>query len=296
MEQTTAAREGVAHPASEVLEEEETGSLKGVFEDIRKTMRFPLVNLVFRALATEPDYFTLAWRQLHSNAQTVYFERRADEIRSAAVAGVTGFGGAPTPPSDAAAVVRAFHYVNPKVLIATAALRAATNGQLPLLTTLPSDQKQQVLAGVPEGMPTISLVGTDTAPEAVRAVFDDIKASLNVSVINTDYRALATWPEYLGSAWGALKPVAARPEYRALQRSIRRMADEAILSLPFRMDMSTHTLRHAGLSESQIDRIRGMLNMYYALLPGLVINLAYLTSAGEGRDGAARSPYPVTTQ
>lgn len=285
-----------AHPAAAVLEDNETPVIKRVYGDITSALRVPIVDLVFRVLATYPDYLQLAWRQIQPNVQTVYFERRADTIRAAAVEGVTAIAGSAPPalPDPAIAdVLRVFHYVNPKLLIALTAIRAGTNGQYPKLEELPRDDKRQIPTGMPEGMPAITLVDPAIAPDEVRAVFDDIRATLGTDVLNSEYRALAQWPGYLVDSWQALKPVIATPEYRGLVRGLRLMAEESILVLPFRVELTPHTLRLCGLSETDIDAVRATVDRFYRLLPGLIANIAFLSAGALGKEEALRSPYPV---
>jgi len=279
---------------AEVSEASAEGTIKTIYGDIKDTFRVPIVNLVFRVLATHPDYLQVAWRNLKPNAQTVFFERCADALRAAAVEGVSGLGQPPRPPDsgEAASVLRVFHYVNPKLLLAVGALRSATYGLQPMLAELPRDAKRQIARGVPEGMPPIEMIEPDEAEERVRSVFDDIKATLGLSVVNSDYRALARWPDYLVSAWGALKPVATGAEYRRIQRDLRRRTEEAITTLPFRMDLYPHALRHCGLSERDIESVQATLDSFYSLLPGLIANTAFLSVGSEGKEGAVRSPFP----
>jgi hypothetical protein len=49
-------------------------------------------------------------------------------------------------------------------------------------------------------------------------VFRDIKKTLGLSQINSDYRTLALWPDYLEAAWKGLKPVTQSDEYRQAAR------------------------------------------------------------------------------
>jgi len=289
--------ETAEHSASEILEEFAEGNLKGIYSDIKATFRVPIVSLVFRVLATEPDFLGIAWRQLHTNLQTVYCEEQADLIRSFAVQAISAMGSGPgSSGSDTDAVLRIFHYVNPKLLLAVGALRVASSGQYPKLAELAAMQKRQIRSGVPSSMPaTIAMVDPASAEPAMSALFHDIQSTLTLPAVNSDYRALACWPEYLQSAWQSLKPLVATPEYRRAQRDLRRMVDEAILALPFRMDINPHTLRHCGLSERQLDWTRSTLDAYYALLPGLVLNIAYLTAGSIGADAASRSPFPAET-
>lgn len=284
-----------AHAASEVLEDHVEGDLKGIFQDIKETFRAPFVSLVFSALATEPDYLRVAWRQLHTNAQTLYFEEQADEIRRFAVLSMSGIGELRTPASDQgiSEALRVLHYLNPKILLAVAALRASILGQMPRASALSLEQKRQVVPGVASGMPEMRLADPNTSDERLRRVFGDIKDAAPTGLVGSEYRALAVWPEYLEGAWAAVKPRRSTPEYRRATRQLRWMADEAVLGFPFRIDATPHTLRHAGLSEAQLDTVRTLLDGFYRESSESVANVAVFTTGIEGKQGALENRYPV---
>ena len=282
--------------ASEVPEEQAEGPVKAVYEDIKATMRVPIVNLVFRVLATEPDFLKIAWRQLHPNAQTVYFEETAADIRRYAVEAVSRLGEKRTPVygEEVGQVVRLFHYVNPKLLLTVAALRASVNGQLPKVAELSSYQKRQVAPGVPDGMVVPHMVDPAGADSRIQNLFADINASTGATLVNSDYRALAQWPDFLEPAWHAWKPVLGTPDFIRLQRDLRRIADDAAAMLPFRMEINPHSLRLCGLSEPQLDFVRATLDEFYRILPGLVGNTAFLAIGIDGKAIASESPFPAT--
>lgn len=284
-----------AHSASEVLEEYAEGDIKGIFDDIKKTLRVPIVDMVFGMLATEPDYLRVAWRQLHTNAQTLYFEARTDDLRRFAVHSMSEIGELRTPASDDSipGVLRVFHYLDAKLLLAVSALRSSILGQLPRAAMLPAAEKRQIVPGVAPGMPTIEMVHTDTKDERLQRIFDDIRAASPAGVVSSDYRALAKWPDYLEGAWSAVKPRMSTPAYRRATRQLRWMADEAVLGLAFRLEATPHTLRHAGLSERQLDHVRTMLDQFYREISHAVANVAVFTTGIEGRSGALESRYPV---
>lgn len=280
---------------TEISEEDAEGKVKAVYDDIKVTLRVPIVNLIFRILASQhPDYLQVAWRALQPNVRTLYFEKQSDQLRRRAVEGMISLGG--TPPSaggaDAATVLRVFHYINPKLLLIVAALRSATVGQQPKLQELPAEDKRQMPLGIPEGAQPLRMVDPAEADERVSALFADIQQTLGLSVLNSDYRALAVWPDFLESAWHALKPVTQQAEYRTLQRELMRAAGEVVTSLPFRMELNPHTLRHCGMSEQDIDGVRATLDRFHQLLPGLVANVSFFASGVLGRDQALLSPFP----
>jgi serine/threonine protein phosphatase PrpC len=277
-------------PPTEVSEESAEGPVKQIYADIKDTLRVPIVNLVFRTLATHPDYLQLAWNQLKPNARIALFERSAGEIRRSAVEAVVGLGQAPRPEAEEAiAALKVFHYVNPKLLLAVAALRASTSGQYPKVEELPDEDKRQTRLGAPDQAVLPPPVDPSTASERVSSIFADIRSTLDLAVVNSDYRALANWPDYLERAWNSLKPITQLPEYDRMSRDLKVMAEETALVLPFRMETNPYVLRLCGLSEDDIDEVRGILDQFYRLLPGLILNIAFLTIGAIGREAALAS-------
>jgi Halocarboxylic acid dehydrogenase DehI len=278
----------------EVSENEAEGKIKQVFEDIKATLRAPTVDLVFRVLATQPDYLQVAWTALKPNAQTVYFEERSNDIRAAAVHGAAGLGKTVTSPgfTQAAGVVRLFHYVDPKLLLAVSALRAATNGSRPRTMELSRDEKRQIAPGLPQDAPTATVVDGAELDVRARRLLEDIKTTMRMPAVGDDFRALAQWPDFMEGVWGALRPLVLMPEYRQVQRRLRSVTEEAILGLPYRMDLAPHALRHSGLSEFQIDAVRRLLDQFYKALLATVPAIAYVAIGTEGRHAAMNSPFP----
>jgi hypothetical protein len=62
------------------------------------------------------------------------------------------------------------------------------------------------------------------------------------------------------------------------------------------MDLSPHTLRHARLTEADLDRVRLTLNRFHASLVVSVLFSAFLASGALGAADAAQSPFPADTQ
>ena len=278
----------------EVSEAEAQGKIKDTFEDIKATLRVPYVSSVFRELAVCPDYLLMAWRALKPNAQTVFFERSADEIRSRAAEAVSISESTLWPPRDADAkrIIRVFHYAVPKVFLATEALRSATNGQQPMLAQLPPTAKRQIAPGIPLDADFLGLPDPVQLDDRVRAVLDDMASTLGLPFADGDYRILARWPDYALSAWQVWRPNIGKPHYRQLERDLRRLAGEALSTLPFRMEIYPHALRLAGLSEQQLDGVRATLDSFSKALPGLVAHSAFLRIAADGEESGRESPFP----
>ena len=84
----------------------------------------------------------------------------------------------------------------------------------------------------------MEMVDEEPSDKRLRQLFSDIKKTLQLSSINSDYRTLALWPDYLEPAWGALKPVVQTEAYReaavALGDHARAAADRFPHSAGFR--------------------------------------------------------------
>lgn len=263
---------------TEIPEAEAEGKIKTVYDDIKSTLRTPIVGLAFRTLATHPDYLQVAWLALKPNAQTAFFEARADKLRAFASESLlrSGIPSAPTIPDPARAVVEVFYHLNPKLLLAIAALRSASDGQQPRLAELTRDQKRQVDAGAPVKTSTPSLIDPATASGAVADLFAQIEAAFAARVVPCEYRALAVWPELLREGWDAVHALMVRPEYGQLVRQLRAMVEETVVALPYRMDIGPHVLRQSGLSEQDLDNVHQTLRTYSRLLLDGVVGTAFL--------------------
>ena len=250
------------------------------------------VSPVFRALAAHPNYLITAWTALKPNAQTAFFEHQADALRRAAVEGVAPFGRPPVGDESRSALIRALHYIEPKVFLATVALRTATNGALPTMQYLLPEEKRQIAPGPVQEMAEVTYADPDSFDERSAAVVREIVETTGQRTLGAEYRALASNPDTLEHAWAALRPAVAQPQYRALQRSLRLRAESAVATLPFRMDIAPHVLRQSGLSESEIDAVRQTLADLLTGAAATVINVSLLATGTLGPEEALASPFP----
>ncbi|WP_375505870.1 SDR family NAD(P)-dependent oxidoreductase [uncultured Nostoc sp.] len=58
-------------------------------------------------------------------------------------------------------------------------------------------------------------------------VYQDIKQTLGVPIVNSDYQALARWPVFFLAAWSDIKLWRKRPEYQLLVQDVVQKAEEA---------------------------------------------------------------------
>jgi hypothetical protein len=278
----------------EIPEAQAEGKIKEIYEDIKTTLRIPAVGSIFRVLALQPDYLQMAWRVLKPNVQTIYFEERSDELRKLAVDAAYALKNRPLPsdPDAVRPVVSVPHYALAKLFLATSSLRVASTGQQPKLLKLPEAEKRQIMPGVPsEAATSVAERQTEDQGDA-NQVFDDMMATLHLPSLGHAMLALGRWPDFIASGWEAWKSSMQGLEYRRYRQLLYRTSEDAINSLPFRMDVYPHALRHAGLSETDIDTVRRALDSYHRAIPDLMGAVSLLALATGGREWARSNPFP----
>jgi hypothetical protein len=283
----------MATRVAEVPESQAQGKTKAIYEDIKSVLRAPVVSLFWRSLAVHADFLEVAWTAFKPNAQTAFFERRADELRVFAVESTSSWTSIARPPDAILPAIQVFQYLNPKVLLAVATLRSASTGLQPRLIALTRDEKRQVVPGVPAAAPQLNLPETF----ADDTVSPDVMSVLGIRELGctpTEVRMLASEPEWFSQEWPALQSLLQSPRFALLAARLRGMADEVVGALPYRIDLGPHVLRHSGLSEADIDAVQDTLSDWYRAAPLLLTLTACLARSGMGAAEAAQSPFPIT--
>ena len=114
------------------------------------------------------------------------------------------------------------------------------------------------------------------ADAPTQALYEDIKATLGLPFVNTDYRAFARWPSYFALAWQGLREVAGTPAHEALcQACHNRVADLAAQGLANPGGLSADVLRAAAEADASLEEVTQVCRLFQWLLPGLIVNVAY---------------------
>ena len=281
-----------------VAEHEAAGEIERVYHDIRQVLRVSGVNLNFRTWAAFEKSFPLAWTALRDNAGTYAFEQAADELRAEAVRSalqmprIGATAAVPLGPSQLyqiGAALALYHYVNPKLLILTSAVRIALD-EPEGIPGSPSADLRKLPRGVPPRMYPMDMVDEDIDEPQTRQMFEDIRHTLSIAHVNSDYRTLALWPHYAATAWQRLKPIMSSPEYLALTADLQRRADELARALPYRVKLTRLDIASVGEDD---DAFTGATRSFEVLLAPLIVNIALLTLDGTSAELCMESPFPI---
>ena len=179
-------------------------------------------------------------------------------------------------------VVELFNYNNPLLLLLASAQMQAFDKVVGRVS-----QVHPALHPVYKQKPV--LVEEESAPSATKKIFEDIKRTLAVPVVNTDYRALARWPDFLHDYWAVLKGVAQSPLYKEHCQALRASAMALVQEFPQPFELTVAQLQDAGLSDEEVEAAVRITEVFVRLLSGLVLNLAVAKIGLEGGNSAARS-------
>ena len=218
---------------------------RALYDDIKRVTGVPVVNLVYRHLATLPGALPWAWRVLRDGYATGEVAARAAALRAKLGAGLPPLSGASfrllgldkRAIEDIGAVIETYNAGNALNIVALTALRLLVEGRarrragaeiveaatplatrrrrplqsLPALAALSPSVLEQVL--------WLNRLGETRAPREI--------ASL--------YRHLAHWPAYLALIGGLLLPLDAAGELARLREAVRREAERLAAPLAARL-------------------------------------------------------------
>jgi hypothetical protein len=256
------------------------------FRDIKSALRVPLVNLIFQAWAAYPRFLDLTWRRLRPSVLTLEFGELAGSIDARVRGGTDGW-----PIIDHAAMLRArsvpesdlqrmreivdlFTQVNPKLAILASAVDA-TLRHMPVGgvgTKGPHREEERERPKEFRGV-RFTLIEERDAPPRVRSIYEDMRATLGLPFIETEYRAMASYPDWLEVWWKDCKPLVAGEQYHALVRELARAAADAAKLLPHRLHLSDDLLESCDIDETKRLELRRINGAFVRLLPSLIINL-----------------------
>jgi hypothetical protein len=264
-------------------------ALTEVYQDLKATLAVPWVGVITQAVAHYRPFFIGAWKRFQPSARTYYFERHCDAIRLRAweeMAGafdirphsqqLTALGYSDRELAEIRATLDIFDYGNPKYLVlATAIKESLCKGRRLGGGEGCNGQDKMPRSPICQTGPIPVMVEEHHALSGLKAVYEDIKATLELPFVNSDYKALARWPSYLELAWGELKPCINTAEYQRVRQHIHEQALSTVESLPHEYFMDQSAALEAALSQDQVSELVNVISLFQWLLSGLIINVTH---------------------
>lgn len=270
------------HPLPEYLA---TGQRAEWYEQTKQVLQVPWMGVVTMAYAHYPTFFGELWRGLKPLCESRpfvaafqdlrrYVETRTAELEpTSLIKPLTEMGYAAREIDGIRQINTVFSHGNqPYVLIAAITRHLLEIGDMGGGKDAdPSDERHAPDIEVP-----FLLMEAHHADPPTQAVYEDIKATLNLPFVNTDYRAFARWPSYFSLAWADLRETAGTPAHEAICQACHdRVAELAAVSLPNPGGLSSDALRRAAEADASLEEVTQVCRLFQWLLPGLITNVAY---------------------
>lgn len=279
----------------DIMPDQADERIKPVYEDIQRTLRVPIVNLIFRTLANYPDYFEDLWKQLSPTLRTEAFEREADALRrEALLEPVPDVSGMDVEKLEDVDKLRAFndtiHYVLPKLLIITTAFEASTFG---------SDRESggdnhepnasaEIPLGAADGTTKVQMVNPDKASDRVQRLFKAIKERHGHPLVSSYFRGLGNWPEFLEQTWSRLQPIIGTTEYEERKQKLITHSETTTRKLAF------PKLKQTMLKNEQSTEARAILAAFrLKFIPEMLLDAALIKAMLDGPEEARSSRFSV---
>ncbi len=269
------------HPLPEYRAEPD---LKARYEDMKTVFQVPWMGVVTMAYAHYRGFYDALWVGLRPLCASAAFVEAFTGLRDFTEDAVAGLepppiagrlaeaGYARREIDDIRAMVEVFSHGNfPYVVVAAITRYLLEGGEMSAATEAPAFAGRHA----PEIEVPFLLMEAHHADAQTRAVYDDVKATLKLPFVNTDYRALARWPSYFAMAWADLRPVAGTEAHEALAGEVHDRAVEAARTLPTPGGLGPAALRAAAERDAPLAEVLEMCRLFQWLLPGLVTNVAF---------------------
>ena len=270
------------HPLPEYLAE---GALKANYEDMKAALQVPWMGVVTMAYAHYPTFFDVLWEGTRELTQSAPYVAASRHLRGLAEDGVAklspppiaerleAMGYAPSELDGIRAMIEVFSHGNnayyPMVTVARLLLEGGETGT-DHAPPPPFEGRHAPDVTVP-----FVLMEHHHGTAETQALYEDIKATLKLPFVNTDYRALARWPSYFALAWRDLKPLAGTPVHETLCAAFHERSVKICQGLPNPGRLTSAALVRAAEADAPLEEVREVAKLFNYLLPGLVVYVAF---------------------
>ena len=278
----------------DIMPDQASKQIRPIYEDIQRSLRVPIVNLIFRTLANYPDYLEHMWNELGPVFRTNAFEREADALRKMALLEqVPDFSGVDLQSFGEIEGLRGFNdtifYVLPKLLLVTITFYKVSFGNLDGKGLPHADEQDlRIPLGAAEGTTKVQMVSPEKASERVRELFTSIKEKHGHPLVSSYYRGLANWPHFLEEVWSRISPLVGSSSYEARKQEL---IEQALVGIQHLM---VSNIEKPTLPPEQRQEIRLKLMAFqHKFIPEMLLDAALIKALLDGDKAASSSRFSV---
>lgn len=270
------------HPLPEYMA---TGQIADWYADTKDVLQVPWMGVVTMAFAYYPTFFGELWQGIRPICQSTTFVQACSELRTIAEtrtlelqpSGLKGklkdVGYAPKEIEAIRQKNEIFSHGNQAyAIIATIARYLLESGEMGGGT----DAKPYGQRHAPDYQVPFILMEAHHADQPTRDLYEQVKSTLKLPFVNTDYRAFARWPSYFSLAWRDLQESIDTSLYEEICTALHdRMTDIVREELPNPNNLGAMQLQKAAANDATVEEVLNVCRLFQWLLPGLITNVAY---------------------
>lgn len=256
------------------------------YEDMKAVLQVPWAGVLILAWTAHPTFFGTLWRSIRPICLSRPFVALAAEARALVETRVADLA-----PPPIASRLRALGYGDREIEEIRALNEVFSHGNqlyvvLATIARLLLEGEELSDRGeatphegrhAPDVAVSLALMEAHHADAPTRALYEDVKATLGLPFVNTDYRAFARWPSYWAEAWPDLKAAVGHADYEAINADYHALLCRGVLEgLPNPEGLTAAALREAAAADAPLDTLIDEVRLFQWLIPGLAINVAFL--------------------
>ena len=279
-----------------VREGDAQGRTRQIYQEIKQALGVPHINLVYQLYGAHPSFLELHWQALRPAVDSAEFFEFAERIRADGYTRVHSYFAVPDlckglgelssgAREEITEVAEVFHYTDALLLlILTTQLQAFD-------APVGTPRSHQTAPSHPTFTEKPIVVNESSAGIEQRRIFEDIRRVLSVSILNTEFRALARFPAFFTAYWQALKPAVQSPLYEGMVLAVRETAWALARELPVIIEVSPEQMAEAGMDEKEISDVMRLTQSLTRSMAGMVLNIAMAKIGIEGGNQMVSRPY-----
>jgi hypothetical protein len=270
-----------------VHEGDAVGRTREIYQELKRALGVPHINLVYQLYGSHPAFLELHWQAMRPAIDSAEFFEFAERIRAEAYTRVHSYFAVPDLCADLGElspgareemtqVVEVFYYTDALLLlILTAQLQAFD-------APIGSPRAHETSPAHPEFTEKPVVVNESSATAEQRKIFEDLRRTLSLGTLNTEFRALARFPAFFTAYWKALKPATQSPLYESMVLAIRETAWGLARELPVSIELSPEQLRESGMEDKEVSDVIRLSEFLARSMAAMVLNMAVAKIGLEG--------------
>ena len=263
--------------SEQLYEQEAAGWKRGLYTDVKRTFRAPIVNWIFRTtIANYPEFLRYAWGQVKPAFQTKQFGITSVEYRDTVLSELDAettlpryrrddLDIAPAEYSELRGQLATYDIVASRLAVLFELVDRSLNGESVGATP---DRTTVATAPLPawldrdRGQPP-TMAGFDEAPDELEEIVPAIRSFHGLDEgLPSIYRTITQWPGFLVPLWTDVGGVLDSEDFSMATAEAKAVVSDYVDSLPYTPQLSPKALQRRGLSDEAITDLQDLFREF----------------------------------